>query len=749
MIVFGSDGVEAVTVLLDDSQFSPLLGEANNLEVSPIWRMMPSEFGLLSRRDQKVMEAIWKGLLKSFATEMADSAFLDMTKSLLQFPVFRQRKWLDIEVRKTYELSSIPNEFTVSSQVETERLPVGMEVRFTGSVKPGSISCNLRAVHSREVSGRVEVSLLSVPKTDHPSHNAIAIGLFRDRDISAALIFGTDNSVGMLIDGTYWNLTAASYPCTWVLEVDRYGDDECVRATSGEFSRYVPIPSPIEFDRLEITPVTNAEKSSWAYEIPEDPPYVSWNESAAVRIQLASITLDDFGLWDKTESIPALFPRISDNAGLLRAQSDFRIVREYDPPCLAMFEPPSQRRYWAESVALAQNWLKSKYGQMTGIPQYLADRDSERSRDIITGLLYGLVSGPTVHALSLAVSALTGAAFAVEPGRVTALHSATGGPGVQVLGPYGVRNYEHDSELEPIVAVGDLVSQWDFLTDHVEMHDWVRSPEKIDASILRLYSSGTYLPQHEAAKYGKVLVEIPMSGTVLSDYSKTKEAILSYMTKALPVWVSVTRVFLRVVKRVDDRLNILDDTRMVGFSRYSTYDDISRPSYTRLSIREGLTDYPGMMYGDGTGIYSADQTYRYGDEHHFRVPDPVSLTFAQSGETTLQFLVNDVEIELEPDGVETYTTPIPQYEYPVIVDVSNPGESELSFIIDGVTFVVAPDTVETITTWTSVYSGTITLTVYNPSTDPASFVLSGDEYTVPPGESVDVSIEIPPLSNPE
>ena len=117
MIVFGTDGVEAVTLLRDDSAFSPMVGESNDVLVSPLWRLMPSEFSLLPRRDRLVMESVWSGMLKAFASEMADAAFLDMTQSLLQFPVFRQRKWLRVDVLRGYDTTGIPADVQTSGSV--------------------------------------------------------------------------------------------------------------------------------------------------------------------------------------------------------------------------------------------------------------------------------------------------------------------------------------------------------------------------------------------------------------------------------------------------------------------------------------------------------------------------------------------------------------------------------------------------------------------------------------------------------
>jgi hypothetical protein len=363
--------------------------------------------------------------------------------------------------------------------------------------------------------------------------------------------------------------------------------------------------------------------------------------------------------------------------------------------------------------------------------QYLREHvgDAHELRHRLATIIWCLLAGPTPVALSAGIVALMGAAYAIEPGQVIQTHLADGRHGVQVIGINGIREYAVDEDLDLAVSIGDVVTQWQPLSEGAVVADWVNSRSRVLSAC-----------ESELQQYGRVIALIPLTDALASDWDAASDSVRALLSYALPVWVGAANALVQALVRLRDRLNIRDDVYGVGYRDGvlpATTMTVSEPFAGRRLIRYGGDDQGDLATYGEEGI-------RYDQQAWDRLPDVLRLRLVnESEDETYTGIDRDgVPFELAPGAsTEIVAEDTAEFNYVFIFVVSG---ADAVVSLRGTDYPV-PIGETSVTTSLTTPTGTFDLIFTNTSmTTTLTLNFNGTDYEIAAGDTVTITVAIPP-----
>ena len=593
------DGLELLEIIPDGSGgFRPLMGASGDLSTAFLWNVLPNDYVDLPSRDKKVFESLWMAMAQASSEILLEALHLDQTSSLLDFPLDFPRKWLPLEMERD-ERVVLTNPVLLFSSEEDVREDGedSVIVRVGQRDSLPFLGFSLGAAHTHEETVRSEVrfSLLREPRSE--AWSMFGYGR-RDRGRLVDGVFTAFSSRGRLacveVSGSRarWHVTPEQlsdlvpgrvYQVAMWLEGQTEDRDAWAisRIRDTETGEFV-------FRSTELTaPFRASEVLFCGYDtrLEAEAPFDTLVEStSAATARVSEIKYLDVSVPHQTKWIPKLQPRVSDDQDSLIAGEDFLLARRPRGNVVRFFEQPPAV-LWAEYATFDSGWLEKLFSPLVGAALAAAGDDSERTRNRIAALLYGLVRGPSADALSKALAGIAGVPVALERGVVRKVFGDGESPTIVVRETDRDRVYHFPPLLRPRVSVGDVVEKMDPLTEYPQVLDWKQGRRFLD----RIEVS------HEAEKYKAIVVEIPYGseGAFAEDEGPRSfpNLTVEYFQKALPLWASTLSLFFVLIGRLEDDLRLEDFQQFEGL----------------LHLRSALTLERDPRYNDGRGfVYNDD-----------------------------------------------------------------------------------------------------------------------------------------------
>lgn len=633
-MVSDSDGFEVISVVIDKLQrFTPHLGTGTTMDASFFWDALPDDFEDLPVADREYIEEAWKGLMMYASSSLAEIAHLDQASGIIDFPLSVQRKWLHYELERTQDLVGLNlNLKTNLAGIRGGRLLYGGEsasetyLELTQGGKHVGAWVALGGPHTERATVRMELrcrfaapslqntitaldtSTLGLPSLASEvwffvgygdlSKDRLAPGIYaavstRGRvatahrvaggpvnwEISANTVSAVANGEQVFIRLYYAGLTDAE-PGSLLVEVESVSDSADIAQVSTE------VDTSFRATQVVLTcPDTRVA--------PEDD-FLGIYDSGAGK-QLA-VVLDELAYLDvsvhpKTRRIPLLQPRISDDSDILIQDIDFEVAwvfSDLEKSAAIHFREQPEPVLWAEITGLDDRRLEKTFGRLISDGVVAKGPDTEKFKNRLFGLLYGLTAGPHPGPLAAAIGSLGGVPIALRPGVVVSTVGPSGDPAITIREFDTERVYPYPGILRPKVAVGDTVEQLQVLVEGPVVQDWT-SGRGFVSSVVDPTREGFL--SHEVEKYSAFLVDLPygMDGAFEEDEGPASlpNQIREYLYKAQAVWVGTFRIFLRLVARLEDFITLSD---------YHRYEGL-------FTIRDALTLALDPRYNDGRGFY--------------------------------------------------------------------------------------------------------------------------------------------------
>lgn len=671
LIVFGNDGVEAVTLVRDDTpDFRPFEGDAGSIESEYLWGMLPDDLDDLPRQDRLLIESAWKGLIQYAAATLTEVAHLDQSASLINFPVRRPRRWLHLDLARKEDVSA-------GSPLLLDNLPGRRGARLLQTpdqVVQATVETAQDAAHvgaylsldhsvSEQARNRASVSIRLADiyrTTDNPAQE-LAPALSAGNE--GWFLFGYGNlSLPVLAPGAYAAvstlgrvaavLSHSDGTATWAVSGDQVPlsslneevavsleyfpqEDGTIRATARVGDVQVSSTAEASFRATQVVMLGADTRSQ-----PRAPYTGLFSEAARTSFSVAmrEVTWTDTSLHPELRAIPSLVTSVLGYQDRLVAGIDYVVAWDDEAKWseLRMLDTPTTD-VWAEWAAFDSRLLEKLFGEFIGVPSVATGPDSLETKNKLVALLYGLLAGPQVGPLTAAISALAGVPVAMEAGPVITVDTSDVDPCIVVRGFATDRRYKYPAGLKPLVSVGDFVEKFDLLVEHPTVLDWTKGKEFVDA--LRLNTSSRKLFM-EAQKFSAVQINIPYGSLGVSREDEGSpynlpNQIHDYLDKALPLWCGALQVFLTLVKRVEDRFDMLDSQDWEGV----------------LSVLTPLTNARDPRYNDSRG-FLYDGSLLYNEAEYEVLKDRLSITATTSGAPiTVHILGTDVTVPPLPASV--------------------------------------------------------------------------------------------------
>lgn len=565
IILPDSGGLEFLPLAPDPLKFSPPGSE--EVEWGFLWGAQPDDFDDLPAQDREYVTEAWKAMGASFASVLSEIFYVDQLVSLPDFPTLMERRWVKYALEREIPFGPF----------EQLRVQQGGDRR--GRIKP------LPGPLPTSTTLRWQASVRLSTSTDSRQWLALGYGGPRDSGIYVAL---SNEGEGALV------IKPPSGPPRWVtapaeIEVD-----------AEDFSVFAEIDgNPSGEDREVRVRFSWGEEEvllSWGLE--EDIPLVDFfvgnlpTTFSAPDVELLVGAEAEWELSDvrylhpfageDVQALPLLKASPSDAAVTLRENVDYRLQGG-----AILFEAQPPETLWAPSVGVQMRMLSKMYAPFVGAEPR---EDSETYRNLIVGMLYGLLAGPYPGALAVAASAIAGTPICLEDGKVTAMTADDESRVIRVQGLYFVRDYHYPEGLKPLVSVGQQVQRLQPLTTGVQIDDWLSSTNFVaqlqDASLA------------EVQKYGAVRVTVP--ALTQEKYQAFSVEALRYLKRALPLWTSLARTVFVFAKSVRSSIVLSDGLRSQSYLKLSdNLQNLPDPRYNG----DPLHLYDGsIVYGDGSSL---------------------------------------------------------------------------------------------------------------------------------------------------
>ena len=588
------DGLELLDIIPDDTRgFKPLLGSSQDVATSFLWNVLPNDYVDLPSEDKKVFESLWKAMAQVSSEILLEALHLDQSSSLLDFPLNFPRKWLPLELERD-ERVTLSNPALLFSRAEdvSEDEEDSVVLRAGHQDSLPYLGFRLGAPHTGAETFRAEarLSLERIPLKEtwtwfgygRRDRGRLVDGVFTAvstlgrlaavevsrsqvrwqlcEDVLGTLVEGRTYSVSLWLEGE----TEDKAP--WM--ISRIRDSE-----TGEFVfRSTELLSPFQANEVLLCGVDNRLDVASPHED-------LLSEASPLRVRVSEIKYLDVSVPPDVTWIPVLQPRVSDDLDSWVAGEDYLLSKTSQGTTVRFFtQPPAV--LWAEYASLDSGWLQKLFSPLVGAALSAAGDDSERTRNRIAALLYGLVKGPSQSALSTALAGIAGVPVALARGVVTRIKADADSPFVEVREFDRDRRYQFPALLRPRVAVGDVVEKMDPLTEYPQALDWKMGRRFLDRVAVN----------QEAEKYKAIVVEIPYGslGAFAEDEGPRDfpNLVTEYFQKALPLWASTLSLFFVLIGRLEDDLALEERIGYQGL----------------LHLRDALTLERDPRYNDGRGF---------------------------------------------------------------------------------------------------------------------------------------------------
>lgn len=639
ILISEEDGLEVITLVPERVEnFVPLLGTANTTNVQFIWQSLPDDLQELQAGDRRYIEQIWTAMFQYAAGVLAEISHLDQTSSLIDFPVHLPRKWMMLELENRVDLRSF-----ASQLIDETRNSRGSRAFFGGAgadeatylevthgARHEGLAVPLRGPHSQRATTRAEFrfnfSSLASPEATFlrveedlgpPADGPEAWILFGYGDLNrerlAAGVYAAVSTAGRLAavhrtesGSMSWTNAAGAVDAVSegqdvVLSMWYAGATEddpgrlTVQLETTDGASVIQTQVDVDSRFLARQMVIVAADTRPPIEAPNTA-ILEDGRGRTVALLLDELTYLDVALDQRVRHIPALQPRITDDSDLLLHELDFRIevseTRARERSTLLFVDQPAAV-LWAEWVSLDNRLLEKIYGQFVGTTLSNKGPDTEKFKNKLVGLLYGLVAGPYPGPLRVALAAMAGVPVALESGRVLSTVGPNGEHAITIRGFDGDRSYAYPPELRPTVAVGDEVRKLEILTEHPTILDWKDGGQSF-ASRISI--------ENEVQKFSSVLVEIPAGsdGTARADSDRPDNFVnqaREYLDLVLPLWVGVFRLFFVLIFRVEEEFDLTD---ALSFDAELTlHDALTNALDARYNdVRQFRYDESGLIYDE-------------------------------------------------------------------------------------------------------------------------------------------------------
>lgn len=629
-IVSDSEGIEVLSVLTDPSEgFVPRLGTGTTLDPSFFWRALPSDYDDLKSSDKKQIEAIWSSMMQYFSAVLAETAHLDQAVGLVDHPVRLPRKWIHYELERYVDLSVLTDSLknNLPGDVGGRLLKGGDTVnrtylemtqggRHRGAyielggphIEAATVRAELRLAFRDPVPRAVPLDVEALPVLSSSTEIWLLAGygdLSKERQAPGVyLALSTQGRVGIMsrkVDGEQeWTIAADTIASVrsggeLVLQLWYEGQTATqpgyatarVSAKGEEVVVSAEVEGPFKAKHFALlTPDTRVPVAADVVTL------LSSGSGRSFSVLLDTLTYLDVSCDARTRYIPTLQPRVSDEEGVLVQGIEYDIYAvdtNLEKWAAIHFVEQPESILWADSVGLDARLLEKTFGKLLGTTLTSKSPDSEKFKNRIFGMLYGLLAGPHTTPLAVALSAIGGVPVAMRPGTVIAVEGPRGEPAIVVQEYDHERVYPYPPLLRPTVSLGDVVLPFQLLTEGVEVFDWTSGGRQF---LQALQDQG--IISHEVEKFSAFLVEVPYGvdggfSEDAGDYSfpsKTRE----FLQRIQAIWVGVFRTFFRMVAR-------LSDVALVG-------DSVSWEGL--LTLRDSVTNARDPRYNDGRGfLYDA------------------------------------------------------------------------------------------------------------------------------------------------
>jgi hypothetical protein len=726
IITIGQTGLETITVI-PELAIDHSLGGLDDLDFRSFWTAVPDDLSLLQIRDQQIIEAAWASLLASFSAELVDSLRIQSTSSILEFPVFRERKWVAFEIEKSF--------------VDFRTIPDGLFLEYAESKDvslDGSSTVSWLAGSNRTA---VVYPFVSAAQSDTFLRSTLTFSLLPSSNEGVCALWCADlvgAGVGFMVrtnGDTYF--LGPNGKTQFLFTIPNVTEEfslltSCWPSQNGSYFRCEASGLQAEVFVSDIVSVRYFTVGPPSFKDTAGRNLPSVEARAKTSIQLNSMTVYDPSVPNSVRSIPLIQTNVVDTTGAFRFGLEFDLG-QIEKDVYLRTRDPLPARAWAESVAVDDRLLQKLWAPFTGMAEYLPEEDSAAHKHMIACVLYALVKGPSPAALSTAVTALTGGAVALEPGTVVSLRDPQGDAAIGIIGPKGIRYYPYSSDLELKVAVGDTVSAFQNLTIGATVHDVWSGASYLDAVV-----------DSDIERFGSVLVRYQDVPSNNMDQQLMQDRITALMQQAVSVWVGVKNLFIQAIRQLSDNLEIEDDCRYVGILGETSQRWSIQYLFSAFSERG-----EPMMYNRTEGAYAAsgfNPPYYDEDLALLNLPDRLVITYTNesTGPQTIEWEGEEYTVPASGSVVLTQSTPA--REFPVSFPITNDGEGALELTFDGAEYTIEPGDTVTVETWSSTPSGTVPLVITNPTSSEITVVVDGIEYTVAAfsEETIEVAYAITP-----
>ena len=582
--VVGPEGLELLRAVPDRYQGpTPLRGTASTLNVKHFWAILPDDLRELPSPDKRYIEEAWKALTQGFAETLADAAHLDQLNGLLDMPLAKWSKWVPLHLETTLDMAAAP--------AQARRRAAGADQsQLRQGTAWDAIWVPLRGSVTQEATLRADIEL-SRTTVDGLAWTLFGYGDHTRTRVSAGVYAGlsSEGEVALLVkdssgDSRWVHAATSIDPSVERVQVSLWYERAWhrpgwltvrVRELEGEFRTVFVATEVEETWAAQTLGVSSVDIASTPQGVPVVPGIIP-----RTTVVLQEMAWLDPSVDPTVVRVPWLQPEAGSDNGLLREQIEYDLVPVGTRAFLSFKTQPPEM-LWAEYVGLDIRLMEKLFGVFIPEEMLASGPDSFAFRNQLVGLLYALLQGPRLSALSVAVSAATGVPIALQPGEVVRISHDGTQPYIVVRTEDRDMDYPYAPALQPAVAVGQLVERMQPLTETATVLDWKTSPSAMGGGLL-----------HEAQKYSSIRVEIP-AGTSqqFEDRPDLPDAIRSFLRQALPLWASATSVFLTLVKRLSDPVVLGDAKTLEG----------------ELVFRSALTNGSHPRYNEGVGhVYDGD-----------------------------------------------------------------------------------------------------------------------------------------------
>jgi hypothetical protein len=736
------------------------VGGTDVVDVRQVWQLVGDEFSLLPAVDRGLIEQAWKALVASCAGDLQDIVTVDISSSLLEAPMYREKTWRIWTLKQRAEdVTRTRDEFVQGRAASKTTWGQGSagSLRFTAPLQHGPARSDTR------LGVTVALSRAWVLEESPPVARTLVMG-YRSgpwEETSFSVNPGVPALLGRWVtctrtvageavirvggDGAVATTPAATTP--WNTLVGQYesvgpGEDLDVLDLSAQWyprdgHEYVHVSlvrrstQDVVFDATILahgpghTTVTGILVGSWS------------DALAGQGLGVASVVADpeapalatDFRWTDPSlppdlRFIPVLqsVPVASPPPRFWYHDIDFNVVpvpKQKTTYLRTGLSLPDT--VWAESNAFLNREAERQLVPLSGLLGVLDEEEGEALRQKVFGALWALNKGPTVSALASAATSLSGGAIAVAAGVVVDIRNQE----IDVVDPVGYRTYPYAEGLRVAVDIGDAVVPGQPLTTPAQVSDWVLADGNLSNFL-----------EHEYQKYTAVTARVAYVPGVYDSWPSVIRAIERLFRLALPVWVNVYRTLVRAVSTLTDDIELRDRWRISGtLSFFDNFGEVPTPRYSESA---------GLLYGDdgqaGPPVY---------DQHFYvSLRDEVIVTTSTEDEPAGLFPLQTSEglVSWEQLSTSGVSRGRGVYDWPVSFTLQNTGDGTLTFVIDAVVYVLTSgDDPVLVQTWSSTPEGDLSFDVTNDTASTQTVeVVNPDSTTtsttIPPSGTVTISI---------